>query len=51
MSEQPEAINEAPEVAAEVVENKQRPYGTRNPNAVIEQRQQRLYRQIGRAHV
>ena len=44
MSEQPEAINEAPEVAAEVVENKQRPYGTRNPNAVIEQRQQRLYR-------
>jgi heme-degrading monooxygenase HmoA len=44
MSDNPEAINEAPEVSAEVVENKQRPYGVRNPNALIEQRQQRLYR-------
>lgn len=44
MSEQPEAINEAPEVALEVEEKKPRPYGTRNPNAYIEQRQQRLYR-------
>ena len=44
MSEQPEANNEAPEVSAEAVENKQRPYGVRNPNALIEQRQQRLYR-------
>lgn len=44
MSEQPEAINEAPEVAPEVEEKKPRPYGTRNPNAYIEQRQQRLYR-------
>ena len=44
MSEQPEANYEAPEVAAEAVENKQRPYGVRNPNALIEQRQQRLYR-------
>lgn len=44
MSEQPEAINEAPEVAAESGENTPRPYGKRNPNAYIEQRQQRLYR-------
>jgi len=44
VSEQPEAINEAPEVALEVEEKKPRPYGTRNPNAYIEQRQQRLYR-------
>ena len=44
MSEQPEAINEAPEVAAESAENTPRPYGKRNPNAYIEQRQQRLYR-------
>ena len=44
MSEQPEANYEAPEVSAETVENKQRPYGVRNPNALIEQRQQRLYR-------
>ena len=44
MSEQPEAINEAPEVTAENEENSQRPYGKRNPNAYIEQRQQRLYR-------
>ncbi len=44
MSEQPEAINEAPEVAAEGVENKQRPYGKRNPDAVIEERRKRLYK-------
>jgi len=44
MSEQPEAINEAPEVAAEGVEKKQRPFGRRNPDAVIEERQRRLYR-------
>lgn len=44
MTEQPEANTEAPEVTAETVENKQRPYGVRNPNALIEQRQQRLYR-------
>lgn len=40
----PEANTEAAESGAESVENKQRPYGTRNPNAYIEQRQQRLYR-------
>ena len=44
MSDNPEAINEAPEVAADGVENQPRPYGKRNPNAYIEQRQQRLYR-------
>jgi hypothetical protein len=44
MSDNPEAINEAPEVTAETVENKQRPYGKRNPNAVIEERQKRLYK-------
>jgi len=40
VSEQPEAINEAPEVE----QLTPRPYGRRNPNAYIEQRQQRLYR-------
>jgi hypothetical protein len=44
VSEQPEAINEAPEVALEAGENQPRPYGKRNPYAYIEQRQQRLYR-------
>ena len=44
MSEQPEAINEAPEVTPEAGENQPRPYGKRNPYAYIEQRQQRLYR-------
>jgi heme-degrading monooxygenase HmoA len=54
MSEQPEAINEAPEVAAESVTENGYPYdsaervrqiyGKRNPYALIEQRQQRLYK-------
>ena len=44
MSDTPEANYEAPEVAADDVENQPRPYGKRNPNAYIEQRQQRLYR-------
>ena len=44
MSETPEANNLAPDVAPEGEEKKARPYGTRNPNAYIEQRQQRLYR-------
>lgn len=43
MSEQPEAINEAPEVAAEGGENSGRAYGRRNPDAWIEERQRRLY--------
>jgi hypothetical protein len=44
MSDNPEANTEAPEVSAKNVENTPRPYGKRNPNAYIEQRQQRLYR-------
>ena len=44
MSDNPEANTEAPEVSAESVNNAPRPYGKRNPNAYIEQRQQRLYR-------
>jgi hypothetical protein len=44
MSDNPEANNQAPEVSAEAVTNKQRPYGKRNPNAVIEERQKRLYK-------
>jgi hypothetical protein len=39
-----EANSEAPEIAPETVNKQQRPYGVRNPNALIEQRQQRLYR-------
>jgi len=41
--EQPEAINDAPEDQPENVKQ-QRPYGRRNPDAVIEERQRRLYR-------
>jgi hypothetical protein len=44
VTDQPEANNTAPEDQPEAVNKQQRPYGTRNPNAVIEQRQQRLYR-------
>jgi len=43
MSEQPEAINEAPEVLPEGGENSGRAYGRRNPDAWIEERQRRLY--------
>ena len=48
MSDNPEANNEAPEVSAEVEDKKAKHplgcYGKRNPNAVIEERQRRLYR-------
>ena len=44
MSDAPEANSEAPEIAPEAVTNKPRPYGKRNPNAVIEERQKRLYK-------
>jgi hypothetical protein len=44
MAEQPDAINETPDVVPEDVETAARPYGKRNPNAYIEQRQQRLYK-------
>jgi len=41
--EQPEAINDAPEDQPETVKQ-QRPYGRRNPDAVIEERRKRLYK-------
>lgn len=44
MNDQPEAINKAPEDLPEAVNNKKRPYGRRNPDAVIEERRKRLYR-------
>lgn len=44
MTDQPEAINEAPDDAPEAVNKQQRPYGKRNPNAVIEERRKRLYK-------
>lgn len=43
MSDAPEANNVAPDVAPEAVK-KQRPYGRRNPDAVIEERRKRLYK-------
>ena len=39
-----EANSDALGVASDAVNKQQRPYGVRNPNALIEQRQQRLYR-------
>lgn len=39
-----EANTEAAESGAESVEKKQRPYGKKNPDALIEERQRRLYR-------
>ena len=60
MSEQPEAINEAPEVAAEGVEKEPLPYdsaercrriyGKRNPDSVIEARRQRLFVRMQDGH-
>lgn len=48
MSEQPEANNQAPDVAPKVEDKKAKHplgcYGKRNPDAVIEERQKRLYR-------
>lgn len=44
MTEHPEANTGAPENAPESVEKKPRPYGKRNPYAVIEERQKRLYK-------
>ena len=44
MSDAPEANSEAPEIAPEAVKNTQRPYGKRNPDAVIEERRKRLYK-------
>jgi hypothetical protein len=44
MSDNPEANNEAPEVTAESVQKYSRPFGKRNPDAVIEERRKRLYK-------
>ncbi len=44
MSDNPEAINEAPEVTAEGEKKYSRPFGKRNPDAVIEERRKRLYK-------
>ena len=44
MSDNPEAINEAPEIVPEGEEKKPRPYGKRNPDALIEERRKRLYK-------
>lgn len=48
MSDNPEANNEAPEVSADLEDKRAKHplgcYGKRNPNAVIEERQRRLYR-------
>lgn len=42
--DQPEAINDAADLCADVEEKQPRPYGKRNPNAVIEERRKRLYK-------
>lgn len=44
MNDLPEANNLAPEDSPEGVEVKRRPFGRRNPNAVIEERRKRLYK-------
>jgi hypothetical protein len=44
VTDQPEANNTAPDDAPEAVEKKPRPYGKRNPDAVIEERRKRLYK-------
>ena len=44
MNDQPEAINDAPKDQPEAVQNRPRPYGKRNPDAVIEERRKRLYK-------
>ena len=44
MSDNPEANYEAPEVTAEGEKIYSRPFGKRNPNAVIEERRKRLYK-------
>ena len=42
--DQPEANNVVPEDLPETVEKRPRPYGKRNPDAVIEERRKRLYK-------
>jgi len=43
VNDQPEAINETPEVAAEGEAKRGNAYGRRNPDAWVEERQRRLY--------
>ena len=43
-NERPEAVNSAPEDQPEAVTKRPRPYGKRNPDAVIEERRKRLYK-------
>jgi hypothetical protein len=44
VTDQPEANSVAPDDAPETVEKRPRPYGKRNPDAVIEERRKRLYK-------
>ena len=44
MTDQPEANSVVPEDLPETVEKRPRPYGKRNPDAVIEERRKRLYK-------
>jgi hypothetical protein len=44
MTDNPEAINEAPEIAPEGEEISGKAYGRRNPDAWIEERQRRLFK-------
>jgi hypothetical protein len=44
MAEHSDDINESPDVVPEAVEKKPRPYGKRNPYALIDERQKRLYK-------
>jgi len=44
VADQPEANDVAPDDAPETVEKRPRPYGKRNPDAVIEERRKRLYK-------
>ena len=44
VEDQPEAINDAADLCADVEEKQPRPYGKRNLNAVIEERRKRLYK-------
>jgi hypothetical protein len=44
VTDQPEANSVVPEDLPETVEKRPRPYGKRNPDAVIEERRKRLYK-------
>lgn len=44
VSDSPEVMNTEPENLPENLERKPRPYGKRNPDAVIEERRKRLYK-------